>query len=252
MPRIKVDFEYDCPDEWYSDSFALGRKGTFTYEGPEYLTFNIDKTDGRENGWVMQYPEEYERIIGEDEWRVTVDCKQEPLLCEIANDQGKEEDAQFYSDRPWKTLIEAPDGYDSYEVPDAFHPRDIYDEFNIRYDFDNDEFYVPLRSWKTVGDFDPDKMTWRHFRLARNRKLQETDGQIDDDMPLEVKQKIYDYRKLLRDAPENLAHLTPHDAYLVLPPPPDMNDTNDEELEEAFITIEDIPEDQRPQEDNFE
>jgi len=252
MPRIKVEFEYDCPDEWYSDSFALGRKEKFTYEGPEYITFNIDKNTGRENGWCMQYPEEYERAIGLDEWRVTVDCKEEPLLCEIANDQGREKDQDFYDNRPWKTLIEAPEGYESYEVPDAFHPRDIYDEYNISYDFDKDEFHIPHRTWKSVGDMDPDKMTWKHFRLVRNRLLSETDGMIDEDMPADVKQVIYDYRKILRDAPENLKNLTPHEAFLVIPPAPDMSPTGQEELEDAMVTIDDIPEDQRPFEDNFD
>ena len=38
--RIEKTFQYPVWDEWRVDSFKEGRQGTFTYKGPEFLTFD--------------------------------------------------------------------------------------------------------------------------------------------------------------------------------------------------------------------
>ena len=61
-------------------------------------------------------------------------CKENPLLCEIGNDDGKEEGVILRRQREWKTLWDAPEGYPDVEFTDDVEPRDIYDESNITYD----------------------------------------------------------------------------------------------------------------------
>ena len=58
MRRISKQFTYPIWDEWRTNSFTQGRTGTFTYEGPEFLTFEInsdpDNEDyGKESGWCL-------------------------------------------------------------------------------------------------------------------------------------------------------------------------------------------------------
>ena len=221
MPNISKEFTYNIPNEWYSDNFSEGKTGTYIYEGPEYLTIEIDKETGRESGWCLYSPEEHERPVALDIVRITVDCDENPLLCEIINDQGKDSDREFYASRQWKILYKAPEGYVDVEVPVEFHPRDIYDESKVKYDFSKDEFILPVKSYKTQSYIDPDKVTWDHFRIIRNQILSSADGEIDDGMPEEHRQLWLDYKQLLRDAPEKLAEFHPFFAELMLPPPPD-------------------------------
>lgn len=239
MPNIRKEFTYKVPNEWYSDDFSEGKTGTYVYEGPEYLTIEIDKETGKESGWCLYTPEEHERPVALDTKRMTIDCEENPLLCEIVNDQGKDSDRDFYEARPWKTICKAPEGYVSVEVPAEFHPRDIYDEFRVKYDFAKDEFILPVRTYKNVSKVDPDKVTWDHFRITRNKLLSDADGVIDDAMPDSERKKWLDYRQLLRDAPTKLAEFGPFFAGMMLPTPPDGALTNDDEAMMAEIGVPD-------------
>ncbi len=152
--------------------------------------------------------------------RVQVDCKENPLLCEIANDAGKPEALKLREERVWKDFATSPDGYENVQtLEDAdFEPRDIYDEFNITYDFDTGEFNIPVKNHDTHGV--PDNFTWDDFRKIRNRQLEDADGVIDDGMPESIRQKWLDYRQLLRDAPTALAEFDAGVAIQMLPSPP--------------------------------
>ena len=43
MRKIEKTFTYPVWDEWRKNSFENGRTGTFTYKGPEFLTFEVAK-----------------------------------------------------------------------------------------------------------------------------------------------------------------------------------------------------------------
>ena len=63
MPNIRVEFEFPVPDEWGSDTFTQGKTDRDFYEGPEYLTFEVDNDPssedyGKETGWCLFEPEE--------------------------------------------------------------------------------------------------------------------------------------------------------------------------------------------------
>lgn len=221
MPRVRKEFTFAIPNEWYSDDFSEGKTGTFVYEGREYITIEIDINTGREAGWCLYNAEELERPCAKDIKRFTVDCKENPLLCEIVNDQGRDEDRDFYDNRKWKILHKAPEGYIDVEIPDEFHPRDIYDEFSVKYDFEKEEFIIPVRTWKTIEKIDHTKVTWDHFRKSRDQLLYQTDGVTDPGMPQNLIDEWEKYRQLLRDAPENLAEFGPFFAGMMLPPEPE-------------------------------
>jgi len=217
---ITKEFTYPIPDEWCCAEFNNGNTGTWTYEGPEFLTFEIDKVSGKESGWCLWTDEDLERPCALDVQRVTVDCKEQPLLCEIANDCGKEEALQLRETREWIDSGISPDGYENTQTlrTEDFEPRDIYDEFNIVYDFDTGEFNIPIKDHDSHGV--PDSFTWDDFRKFRNDALDDADGVIDDGMPEEMRQEWLTYRQLLRDAPTALAEFEPGLAVQMLPGSP--------------------------------
>jgi len=142
------------------------------------------------------------------------------LLCEIANDCGKEEALQLRATREWIDSGISPDGYENTQTlrTEDFEPRDIYDEFNIVYDFDTGEFNIPIKDHDSHGV--PDSFTWDDFRKFRNDALDDADGVIDDGMPEEMRQEWLTYRQLLRDAPTALAEFEPGLAVQMLPGSP--------------------------------
>ena len=216
---VDTKFTYKIPDDFRESSFELGLTGEFTYSGPRYLTFEIENETGKETGWCLVYPAELERPCALDSTRVIVDCslQENGLLCEIANDQGDPRQVEFRAERTWVTYFEAPEGYTSIEKPTDYEPRDIYDEFNITYDFDTEEFNIPIHDWET--DFDQ-SMTWDNFKTLRNNMLADTDGAYTDDMPDEIKNKWIKYRQLLRDSTTALAEFEPYIAIQMMPPMP--------------------------------
>ena len=221
MPNIRKEFTYKIPNEWYTNDFSEGKTGTYVYEGPEYLTIEIDKETGEELGWCLMSPEEHERPVAQDCMRMTIDCKDNPLVCEIVNDQGKDEDRDFYGSREWVVKYDGGPGYGKVEHPAEFHPRDIYDEFNVKFDFDTEEFILPVRTWESMDKIRVNDVTWTHFRALRDQMLQAADGVTDEGMPQELKDEWEEYRQLLRDAPEALAHIPPFFAGMCLPEEPD-------------------------------
>lgn len=230
MPLIRKEFTFAVPNEWYSDDFSNGDTKTFVYEGPEYLTIEVDKETGEELAWCLYTPEEWERPTAQDAMRITVDCKDNPMLCEIVNDQGKDDDLHFYDSRAFKTICKAPEGYVDVDVPTDFHVRDIYDEFNVKFNFDTQEFDIPVRTWSSEEGRDVEEITWNHVRKLRNDMLAATDGILSDDMPQELQNEWRRYRQLLRDAPTALEPFGPFFASMMLPEEPDT--TNDDLLDD--------------------
>lgn len=222
---ISVEFTYPIPDAYRSTEFTQGKTGTFTYVGPEFLTFEIDNISGKESGWCIWEEKDLERPCPADCTRVTVDCKEEPLLCEIANDSGSNDQVEFRRFRPWGIMYQAPEGYPSIEEPLEYEPRDIYDEFNITYDFDNGEFNIPVKDWASQGV--ELNLTWEQLKKVRNEELHGSDGKIAPDAPESLKTEWMEYRQKLRDLPQKMqdAGLDPWQAAAMFPlPPKDMDD----------------------------
>jgi hypothetical protein len=203
--RIEKQFTYPVWDKWRENSFTEGRTATHTYKGPEFLTFEVchDKNSddyGKECGWCMWEKRDLERPAGKDITRITVDCKENPLLCEIANDEGREDMVAMRRGREWKVLWDAPEGFQDVEYTDELEPRDVYDEQNITYDFDKKEFVIGIHDWEATGV--KRDLTWAQVRDVRDAALHETDAKVGmDDAPAEIIDGWKGYRQNLRDLP---------------------------------------------------
>lgn len=221
-------FTYKIPDTWRGNTFNEGKTGTFTYKGPRFLTFEIDKNTGKESGWCLWEERDLERPCALDTVRITVDSHESDemaLLCEIANDSGDRAQVDFRFNREWVITHQAPPGYQSLWEPVEVEPRDIYDEFEIGYDFENGEFILPVKDLEAEGwRLD---ITWDDVREHRNKLLNDTDGRISEDMPDSVKQVWIDYRNLLRNLPDALAEFEPWEAAHMFPATPGYNPPSD-------------------------
>ena len=211
MRNIEKTFTYPVWDEWRKNSFANGNTGTFTYKGPEFLTFEIchdkDSDDyGKESGWCLWEKRELERPAAQDITRITVDCKENPLLCEIGNDCGREDLVAMRRARKWEVLWDAPEGYPDVEHTKEVEPRDIYDESNITYDFDKEEFNIGIHDWAATGT--KMDLTWDEVRDVRDQELHDTDAKVgQSDAPETIQQAWKDYRQKLRDLPAKMQEM---------------------------------------------
>jgi hypothetical protein len=140
------------------------------------------------------------------------------FLAELGNDQGHPEHADHILNREWGVLHEAPDGYNHTWYTDEVRPRDIYDEFNLRFNFDTNEIEIPIKGWENEGRTD---VTWDDVKEIRNKMLHDTDGKISADMPQEIQDKWLRYRQLLRDLPTALAEYPAWVAAKMWPTAPD-------------------------------
>jgi len=231
MRIISQQFTYPIWDEWRKNSFTQGRTGTFTYDGPEFLTFEVqndpDSPDyGKESGWCLWLKRDLERPSGLDITRVTVDCKANPLLCEIGNDCGKEEGVLLRRQRQWEILWDAPEGYADVEYTNEVEPRDVYDEQNITYDFATGQFAIGIHDWAATGT--KMDLTWDEVRGVRDQELHDTDAKVgQSDAPESIQQAWLSYRQKLRDLPELLQArgYEPYQAVMMWPvQPKDMGD----------------------------
>jgi len=221
MPWIKKDFTYKVPNEFFTDDFSEGKENVFHYYGPEYITVHIDVNTGKHIGWCSWEPEELEVPVAPDEQRIVLDCKKDTLWCELVNEQGNDEFLDFLDDRKWLTKYKAPEGYEDFDIPVDLHLREVYDDQKLRWNFQNNEYECPVRTWSTEDGIDITKFTWQHFRVIRDEELKNTDGILDDHMPKELVDKWVEYKQLLRDAPEKLGHIPPFFASMMLPPEPE-------------------------------
>lgn len=231
MRRVSVEFTYPIWDEWRKNSFTQGRTGTFTYNGPEFLTFEVnndpDSEDyGKESGWCLWLKSDLERPAGADITRVTVDCKENPLLCEIGNDEGREDLIMMRRQRDWEILWDAPDGYPDVEYTDELEPRDIYNDADITYDFNTGEFNIGVRDWVATGS--KMDLTWQEVRDLRDQMLHESDAKVGmSDAPDDIQEAWKVYRQRLRDLPSLMQErgYEPWQAVMMFPnQPKDMRD----------------------------
>lgn len=220
-PMIEKTFTYAVPDEWRSTEFTLGKTDQHIYKGPRYLVFQFHQDTGKEFGWCLTTGTEVSRPVPINVVQVRVDCLENDsncLLCEIGNDMGHQEDATHILNRQWTILHEAPDGYNHTWYTDEVRPRDIYDEFALRFNAEKNVIEIPIKGWENEGRTD---VTWDDLKEMRNKMLADTDGKISADMPQELQEKWMRYRQLLRDMPTALAEYPAWVAAKMWPTSPD-------------------------------
>lgn len=216
MKTITKQFTFKIPNDYLSDDFSKGLTGTWTYKGPETVYLQIDKESGKEQGWCLWEPRDLERPCPLNIERIKLECATNPLLAYICNDMDHPEEATFKANRKWVVQYQAPEGYKSLFKPEKLEPRDIYDEFNIRYDFLTGEFDLPVKTFASVFK-NTDKANWDEIRRSRNSLLENSDGKIGNDVPKDIKDKWQKYRELLRDLPDALSKFSPDIAIQMFP-----------------------------------
>lgn len=218
---VEKTFTYPVPDEWRSTEFTLGKTDQHWYKGPRYLVFQFDKDTGKEVGWCLTTAQELHRPVPLNVVQVKIDALENDQTCflaELGNDQGHPEHAEHILNREWGILHEAPDGYNHTWYTDEVLPRDIYDEFNLTYNFETNQIDVPIKGWENEGRVD---VTWDDVKAIRNKMLHDSDGKISPDAPVEIQEKWLRYRQLLRDMPDALAHYPAWVAGKMWPTAPD-------------------------------
>ena len=123
MANITVTFEYDIPDDYLYQTNDLGKKGTFTYHGPDYVWAHVDM-ETRKLAPTMY---KTEQDGGEDFphpincYVVKIDCAADPLIaCLLRADEGID-----YGSLPQHTET-LPDGT-TYTRPLSPPPDHTYD-----------------------------------------------------------------------------------------------------------------------------
>ena len=108
--------------------------------------------------------------------RITVDCKENLCFVKLLMTKDVKILVAMRRGRTWKTLWDAPDGYPDVEYTDELESRDVYDEWNIYYDFENDKWNIGTHDWEATGVDNP--VTWQDVRDVRDRQLHETDAKV--------------------------------------------------------------------------
>jgi len=235
MPKYNVKFTYKVPDRYQEDSWDLGLTEEYVYDGAEYIQVDLDQTTGYVVGHCFYEPEELERPIGIEDWRLTLDCKDEPMLCDLLDDKGDttpwdlgfwptaEESSEWTDEEVTEKYMEiwfkTPEGYPDAWKPKRCIPREIYDKDKIKYNWDTDDFEFEL----ITSDKPSLDITWEDIRARRDHELQNTDQRISPDMPEDIVEDWKEYRQRLRDLPQKFQAmgLEPWQAAMSFPDSPD-------------------------------
>lgn len=188
---ISVTFTYDAPDDYLSQERTLGKTGTWTYDGPDQIWLFVDKADNKYMGrWLSEKSDGGIVPTPLDQYKVRVDCSQNPLLCTLV---GADQLRDYNLLDQFEEVL--PDGK-TYSRPHTPPPDHTYELSEIVYNPQTDTFETPY-PWKKPH------MDWDLMRLWRNNQLTATDHQGNaPDMPAAVKEKWDEYRQALRDMPQ--------------------------------------------------
>lgn len=222
MPLISVDYEYNLPNEYLVDhNQDLGNKRSTTYDGPDKLYLIVNNETGKEEVGPITAEEKADgRPLPLGCRYVEVDCIENPLICQLRApviDEVEEDHEEGVLHR----LAPHVDGYPDFNYQIPLLPKNVFDKLDLTIDPDDT---IHLRI-KTIAEGlygrDIPLPTWDDIRKKRNYELKHTDGMISEDMPDHIKAEWIEYRQLLRDLPDALAHIPAHFAIKMFPDNPD-------------------------------
>lgn len=219
---ISVNYELPLPNEFLVDhSQSQGKTRTCTYDGPDKIYLHIGE-DGCENhGPVTAEDLADGRPIPADSTLFEVDCTTYPLICQLRGPiipQTQESRGQENVPHPHSPVIE---GYPQFKYALPLFPEDIYNRYSVKVINGQPTLQVWTATQKLLDRDDP--MTWDDIRDHRNKMLTNSDAQIAEDMPENVKTVWKIYRQKLRDLPSVMQanNVPPSIAYYMFPNTPD-------------------------------
>jgi hypothetical protein len=223
MAYISIEYNLPLPNEFLVDhSFSEGKTRKAVYNGPDKIWLYIGD-DGKENHGPVTAEELADgRPVPADATLFEVDCTKNPLICqlrgpiipEVAEDRSQDEVAH-----PGSPVIE---GYPQLTYDPYLLPQDIFNRRSLKI-----VNGVPkLEAFTAVQKLlDKDEaLTWDDIRSHRNKLLANSDSQIAEDMPENIKAVWRIYRQKLRDLPAVMqaAGVEPSIAYYMFPNTPDL------------------------------
>lgn len=239
IEMVSVSFEFAIPDSWRSSNFVENKTNTDLYRGPKYLFIDVRKESSMDHNGVRVDNERKGQLEGNvhysmkdqcipcapDFVRVRIDAEQNPMLASILYMNGDDIQRDFGANQTWVTEHTTPEGYvDTVMLKeDDMVVRDVYDQNDVMYDFDNSQFMLAISTHFAGGE----EITWEDIRLHRNILLKGSDGSISDDMPQSMKDEVLVYRQLLRDLPTALSAYEPGEVKAMFPTEPNSTGTAD-------------------------
>lgn len=202
MAMVEFEWTLNLPNEYMVDhSFTDGHTRTCVYDGPDKLYLIINNDTGKEEmGPITELEKADERPVPINCRYVEVDCISNPLICQLRGpilDEMEEDYDSFTHPQGGKDI----DGYRSFTYQTPLRPLDVYDPDTIHVDSD-DNITIQARTipWAVMGGGDrvPD---WNDVRAKRKQLIKNSDSEVTDDMPQELKDMWADYRQRLRDWP---------------------------------------------------
>jgi hypothetical protein len=222
MTMISITYELPLPNEFLVDhSQSEGKTRTCTYDGPDKIYLYIGE-DGLENhGPVTAEDLADGRPLPADATLFELDCTTYPLICQLRGPivpHTQETRGQYMVAHPHSPVIE---GYPQFEYALPLFPEDIYNRYTVKIIEGQPTLQVFTATQKLLDRDDP--MTWDDIRDHRDKMLRNSDSQIAEDMPEDVKEVWKIYRQKLRDLPTVMQenNVPPGIAYYMFPHTPD-------------------------------
>lgn len=219
---ISVNYELPLPNEFLIDhSHSEGKTRTCTYDGPDKLYLYIGE-DGLENhGPVTAEDLEDGRPCPADATIFELDCTTYPLICQLRGPvmpHTQESRSTEEVIHPQSPKIE---GYPQFTYSLPLFPEDIYNRYSVKIIDGQPSLQVWTAIQKLLDRDTP--MSWDEIREHRNKMLSNSDSQLAEDMPENVKTVWKIYRQKLRDLPGIMeaAGVPPSIAYYMFPNTPD-------------------------------
>jgi len=203
MPMVQFQFTYDIPNELCVDhSFTNGNTRTTTYDGPDKLFFIVDENGKEELGPVTEIEKNDGRPVPDNCRWVEIDCIDNPVLCQLRGPIIDEEEEDHTGEATPSTGATTVSGYKPFTYQTPVLPYQFLDPLAIVFNADN-TYTIPVREPRdTVMGLDVHRdITWDDLRAKRDMLLKNSDSELQEDMPADLKNQWKDYRQRLRDWP---------------------------------------------------
>ena len=148
IPEIEVKYEYAIPNKYLEQSDSEGKKGNYTYVGPEKIWIFVNnetkKIEVNMDAWAYDEENEHQErevktFCGLGHTPVLIDATKQPLLATLIW-----QDTEPHENYPCKAWRDPDTNEVIYWETDPLIPDDAYDQENIVYDFDKKEFVTPF------------------------------------------------------------------------------------------------------------
>jgi len=239
VEMCSVAFEFKIPDAWRSANFIEEKTNKDLYRGPKWLYVDVrnehvldhlgnvlgNSRKGSLDGDVYFTQRDQSCPIDPDFTRLRINAELNPMLASILYMNGDDIQRDHGAAQTWVKEFITPEGYMDtvMMIDDDLVVRNIYDQDDVMYDFDNKQFMLSVFTHFS-GD---EEVVWDDIRNQRDILLKASDASIAEDMPQSMKDDILVYRQLLRDLPDALSAFPASSVLEMLPTEPNSTITAD-------------------------